>query len=213
MKLGLILVASRHSNLDHTYAHTLKNLPVDLQTLVWNARGDFVNFVNAVLTTGTCIPKMIISDTVSHLEISRRTGEIEWFVNCDVILIVNYGKVSINLNNSVLELLMDSSEDLTVLYNTIPVKIDNKKNLDSELISLMSSLRVSGKHQAVMDVARKVEGLISPRNKHLVWFEESISGYYSNDKEGGKKACEKILEVPEIEEWMRNNVTKNLQFY
>lgn len=104
MKLGLILVASRLSNLDHAYAHALRNLPADLQTLVWNARGDFANFINAVMTTGSCIPKMIISDTVSHSEIAQRVGDIQWFVNCNAILIVNYGKVSISLTNGVLEL-------------------------------------------------------------------------------------------------------------
>lgn len=215
MKLGLVLVAAKSSNLDHSYCHQLRSLPADLQTLIWNARGDFAGFINSQMTTDKCISKMVLNDSVSHQDIVKRVHEMQWFVGCEAILILNYGLVGVSLDNNLISLSPQSEKDLTIVECKMAIKVLTGvgRDYDRDLIGIVSRLRKEGLHQSVLDTADKIREFISERNKHLVWFEESISAYYANDKKRGREVCQKLLELPTLEEWMRNNVQKNLEFY
>jgi len=88
---------------------------------------------------------------------------------------------------------------------------------------LATHYRTVGQHQLAMLFTHK--GLTIPFPKHRVlfiekpiydyklWYELSISAYYTGDKDMGKKACEKIISIPTTPEFIKESTKKNYLFY
>lgn len=118
MKLGLVLVVTHYTW--HTYVDYLKSLNIDLQVIFWYARKDFGSFLSTRFHNG----KMIISDITDHSVISERIREMEWFQNCDAILIINYDNnvfMEIDKENNSIFIKSEYQGAYTIFENNIPI--------------------------------------------------------------------------------------------
>jgi hypothetical protein len=223
MKIGIVVVVTRDTSIDHIFSQHVRNQSDRVQVMIWNVRGNFANFVDDNIGTA----KTVLSHTSAHKEIVPRIQRMMWFQNCDATIIVNFGKVFFTVTDEVLELSSLGREYLTIVESKVPIKIGLKVNYssdvieallktrlsDSDWIKLLSHLREVSKHSLVLAIADEIKSSISSTNQYLVWYEESISSFYVKENQRGKEACEKLLNHPNIPEWMKNNVTSNLKYY
>lgn len=215
MKIGLVLVLTSSSDVSPDYCRLLKSLPIQTQTIIWNSAGYFAGFISSRMSTPESFSKMIVNHSSDHQEIIKRVKDIQWFTNCYAILILNYGKVGIKINPLGLELSPDSSSDLTIVESVIPIKItlDKKSCFESEMLKLISDLRISGKNEKVIRLIDSIRDHISSDKHYLLWYEESICSYYIGDRTRGREACLKLLDCPKLESWRISNIKQNLTFY
>lgn len=223
MKIGVVVVVTRETNFDSVFCSHLKNQHERLQTMIWNTRGDFANFVDDAVGTS----KTVLSHTSDHMKIVSRIQRMKWFQDCDAIVIINFGEVFLTVKDDVVELSSPGRDHLTIVESKVPIKVAHRMNdisedieillqtgvPETELIKVISDLRAKSKHSTVITIIDKIKSSFSPTNQYLIWYEESISSYYVKENHRGKEACEKLLRHPVVPQWMKNSANSNLKYY
>lgn len=209
MKIGLVLVMSHQTHPDSDFINRMKSITNDTQLIVWNTRKNFAGFVSNSNTQ--YYTRLVLSSTTDHIDIAKRIKKMNFFRNRDVILIVNYGNVEIiNNNNHSLSIIDKKSNSYSIISTNIPIFT----NINVEtILDRIFQLSQNGSHQECINTINTYHHLFQKSHYPYIWLSESISCFYTNEKERGINACVQLSNDETAPDWMKTNAFRNLSFY